>query len=475
MDGAAESSFLSYALANGFIDLKAGRMAFRDIVVVLPGISGSTLAKDGRPVWGFTASSIARTLMDGSLDVLTVSDETGEPDLGDGIVPGQLVQDVHIIPGLWKIDGYEGIAATLTKRLGLITGVNLLEFPYDWRRDNRVSAASLKTFVDNKLTAWIAAGGPADARAIFVAHSMGGLVARYYIECLEGWRRTRRLVTLGTPFRGSLNALGFLVNGMARKIGPFSVDATAPLRSFASVHQLLPTYPCIEVGGAMLRVAEADLVGVEPRLARDAARFHQEIATAQAANCNLDGYDPGHVAPVVSTRQPTFQSASLVDGKLALARSHLGQDAGGDGTVPLVSAVPVGVDPGRAIYVAGKHGGLQNQEQVGEYAGGLLHAATVDFDRFRAGGGQAQVQFDLDDAYAADAPIPLSATVSGAYEQQLQAVAVETRTGARETMALWPSGAKYEGELRLPAGAWRVTLSGLHAQPVSDIVLVAHG
>ena len=450
-------------------------MDFWDIVVVLPGISGSTLMKDGNPVWGFTASSIARTLLDGSLDVLTVGEETGEAELGDGIVPGQLVRDVHIIPGLWKIDGYDGIAAILTKRLGLVAGVNLLEFPYDWRRDNRVSAAALKTFVDDKLMAWRAARGLANARVVFVAHSMGGLVARYYIECLEGWRQTRRLVTLGTPFRGSLNALGFLVNGMARKIGPFSIDATAPMRSFASVHQLLPTYPCVEVGGAMLRVAEANLVGVEPKLARDAARFHDEIASAQAANCKLDGYDPGHVKPVVSTRQPTFQSASVLDGKLVLARSHSGQDSGGDGTVPLVSAVPVGVDPGRAIYVAGKHGGLQNEEQVGEYAGGLLHAATVDFDRFRAGSGQAQVEFDLDDAYTADAPIPLSATVSGAYEQQLQAVAVETRTGARETMVLWPRGATYEGELRLPAGAWRITLSGLHAPPVSDIVLVANG
>jgi triacylglycerol esterase/lipase EstA (alpha/beta hydrolase family) len=36
-----------------------------------------------------------------------------------------------------------------------------------------------------------------------VAHSMGGLVARYYIERMEGARRVGRLVTLGSPHRGT--------------------------------------------------------------------------------------------------------------------------------------------------------------------------------------------------------------------------------------------------------------------------------
>lgn len=41
---------------------------------------------------------------------------------------------------------------------------------------------------------------------------MGGLVARYFLEYLEGWRDSSRLVTFGTPYRGSLNALNFLVH-----------------------------------------------------------------------------------------------------------------------------------------------------------------------------------------------------------------------------------------------------------------------
>lgn len=40
-----------------------------------------------------------------------------------------------------------------------------------------------------------------------VGHSKGGLVAAYYVKKLGGWRRTRAVVTLGTPFRGTPYAL----------------------------------------------------------------------------------------------------------------------------------------------------------------------------------------------------------------------------------------------------------------------------
>ena len=36
-----------------------------------------------------------------------------------------------------------------------------------------------------------------------VGHSKGGLIATYYVKKLGGWRRTRAVVTLGTPHRGT--------------------------------------------------------------------------------------------------------------------------------------------------------------------------------------------------------------------------------------------------------------------------------
>lgn len=41
------------------------------------------------------------------------------------------------------------------------------------------------------------------ARVDLVGHSEGGLIARYYVQKLNGARRVRHLVTLGTPHRGT--------------------------------------------------------------------------------------------------------------------------------------------------------------------------------------------------------------------------------------------------------------------------------
>lgn len=51
-----------------------------------------------------------------------------------------------------------------------------------------------------------------DAKLILVGHSMGGIVARCFLEALEGWKDTLAQITFGTPHRGSINALDTLVN-----------------------------------------------------------------------------------------------------------------------------------------------------------------------------------------------------------------------------------------------------------------------
>jgi triacylglycerol lipase len=52
-----------------------------------------------------------------------------------------------------------------------------------------------------------------------VGHSKGGLIAAYYVKKLGGWRRTRAVVTLGTPYRGTPRAwLGVPFALMARSL-----------------------------------------------------------------------------------------------------------------------------------------------------------------------------------------------------------------------------------------------------------------
>lgn len=107
------------------------------------------------------------------------------------------------------------------------------------------------------LSDWRSSSGTAEARPILVGHSMGGIVSRDFLEVLEGWRDTRALITFGTPYRGSLNALDYLASGMRK--GPAGiVDLSDLIRSLTSVYQLLPVYKCFDPGdGTLILVGEA--------------------------------------------------------------------------------------------------------------------------------------------------------------------------------------------------------------------------
>ena len=223
-----------------------------------------------------------------------------------------MIPDLHLIPGLWKIDGYSKLSGYLQRQFAVTPGRNFFTFPYDWRRDNRVAARRLKEQTDRWLREWRRESP--DAKLILVGHSMGGLVARYFLECLEGWRDTRRLVTFGTPYRGSLNALNFLVHGMQKRLGPIPVlDLSRLLRSFPSIYQLLPIYPCLDPGdGQLIRVSEAaGLPHVDPERARAADAFHREIERAVTAHLDDEEYRRGRytIHPIVGTFQATLLSA----------------------------------------------------------------------------------------------------------------------------------------------------------------------
>ena len=281
-----------------------------DVVVLLPGITGSVLRKDDRDVWGMTPGGAARALLSlgGSISELQLKGD----DADDGITAPHVMPDLHLIPGLWKIDGYSKVSRYVLDNFGVVPQKNFFQFPYDWRRDNRIAARQLKAKTGRWLHAWRRENP--EAKLVLVGHSMGGLVARYFLECLEGWRDTRALVTFGTPYRGSLNALNFLTHGMKKTLGPITLlDLSGLVGSFTSVYQLLPIYPCLDPGdGTLIRPSECSgIPGLDPERARAADAFHREIENAVAAHLDDDEYRWNRYAihPVVGTFQPTLLSA----------------------------------------------------------------------------------------------------------------------------------------------------------------------
>ena len=365
------------------------RKTFGDLVVMLPGITGSVLQHDGKDVWAISKGAALQALLTLGRSVkdlqITGVDDPTKPDLGDGVTAPRLIQDVHLIPGFWQIDGYTKVKTYLTSQLTLDEGKNWFDFPYDWRRDNRVAATRLAEQAPKWLDAWRQDSGNADAKLVLLGHSMGGLVARHFLEELDGWQVTRQLITFGTPYRGSLNAVDFLSNGMKKGFGPFSIDLSALLRSLTSVYQLLPIYPCVETPSGLARVAETSVPNVDPAKAAAALQFHRDIEAAVTRNQTDSAYrDHGYaVGPIVGIFQPTNQSVQVDGGGIRILQSYDGQDQGGDGNVPRVSATPIEYSTSdREVYITGQHGQLQNADAALAHIVGAL--TRIDLTPYRA-------------------------------------------------------------------------------------------
>jgi len=447
-----------------------------DIVVLVPGITGSVLERDGKEVWGTSAGAVLRGLVSGGRTVqdLRLADDPHDvDDLGDGVAATRLIGDVHLFPKLWKIDGYTKVAKRLQQRLRLQPGVTYFEFPYDWRRDNRVSARKLK----RQTEAWLGRRRQAhpDAKAVFVAHSMGGLICRYFIEVLGGAKDTRALITFGTPYRGSLNALDSLVNGV-EKLN--LLDLTELSRSFTSIYQLLPIYPCYDQGGGeLLRLKDSTrLPRIDIERVRAADGFHREIEQAVGENQDAVGDSVMRYAikPVVGIEQPTAQSARLAGDRVELLRSYQGADDSGDGTVPRVSATPIEAGEEQAVLAATRHASLQNADAVLAHVYGVL-TAPRDLGQFKAVGAPTTVSLDLDDVFLASEPVRFAVRTSVPGER-LEAIIANTESAVERLVPIPPSDDEWREVEHAPLspGAYRLTLRGdeTRVEPVVDVFAV---
>jgi pimeloyl-ACP methyl ester carboxylesterase len=452
--------------------------AFPDVIVLLPGISGSALAKDGKEIWGLSSGALWSALTSGGNTIreLTLGEDDPEADdLHDGITATRLIPDLHMIPGLWKIDGYSATTASLTQEFNLRRNENYFDFPYDWRRDNRVSARRLAQKAQTWLKAWRSSSGNDKAKLILIGHSMGGVVARYFLEVLGGWRDTRTLITFGTPYRGSLNAVGYVANGYAKGIGPLRVDFSKTIRTFTALYQLLPIYACVDKGdGKMVRIGETSgLPNTDAKRAAQALAFHREIKDAQERNAQDEAYrkDGYRIFPIVGVEQPTFQSAVLRGGKLELSESLNGEVIGGDGVVPRVSATPFELSSERReMFAAEAHASLQNFAPVLTQVGGILRTNALDLSTYETP--EVTLGLDLQDVYASG-PVEISVKPSEPVALEAQIFDVPTR----KLIAKAPLQGTADGQARasfpLSPGAYRVRVGGGQGvSPVTDAFLV---
>jgi pimeloyl-ACP methyl ester carboxylesterase len=245
-------------------------------VIVIPGILGSKLVDIdlSHSLWGDFGKSFAHPKSAKNLrkialpmqlnkklhQLQSTSKSDGSMRYVKGAIVGLPVQ-INIYAGLMDamgvgIDGMGGFVKKLDDYVDdRRYQANAFEFSYDWRRSLDENAIELGKFIQ-QVTRFIRMhrGNHNPVKFDIVAHSMGGLIARYFLQYGEqllpdddtlpianwaGSSQIERVVIIGTPNAGSLFALESLVVGFPGNPVTPGYDPIV-LGTMPAIYQLLP-------------------------------------------------------------------------------------------------------------------------------------------------------------------------------------------------------------------------------------------
>jgi len=234
--------------------------------VIIPGIMGSGLARpDETRVWLNLRNAVGQYNL--SLPfVLPLSESR------DDLRPGSLLGTEHRLPRMFGFTEYYDLLELLeaagfepAKKTGG-KGMAYHVFAFDWRRDLVESARRL----DETLDALADARGDRATRFNIVGHSMGGLIARYYLRygtaepqpgmpvTWAGARRINSMVLVAVPNAGSIHSLEAMLYG--NRVGlSYTTLAASVIARMPSVYQLIPPKGAPALLDAECTEIEADL------------------------------------------------------------------------------------------------------------------------------------------------------------------------------------------------------------------------
>ncbi|MGG0305814.1 alpha/beta fold hydrolase [Priestia megaterium] len=333
-------------------------------IVFIPGIMGSELY-EGRKFFGETRRWF-------SFSDKTVKRLKLEPGKDRTIIPGGPLEYGYKLVG--NAFSANVIYAPMLKMLESFnsSAIQFHPYGYDWRKDLWDTCVDFHRFLSLFKNDDI----------YIVAHSMGGLLAHTYCQ----WAKDRnelpnikKIITIGTPWKGSPDAFKVLKYGIKDKgwFFPNYDTITNISRTFPSIYQLLPssTY-CrhnryiVEPGRAlrwldcMNYIQAMDGCNVAS-IAQLNTKLHNSLQKPwpnSIDHYNIIGVDQGSVGTI--TLNPN-------------GHDGMQQPVDGDGVVPLESAVPYNLHNNKGIFYAkASHQGLAYHEPVLQWIENVLRTGS---------------------------------------------------------------------------------------------------
>lgn len=252
-------------------------------VIVIPGILGTELinSKTGETIW----PSAFRTSTEGL--PMSPNLETNRDDL----VPGKILETMRLARLVPEVYVYRDLLESLRRYAGYREGNwdspgldgdrdTFYVFAYDWRRDNVANARELV----QRMQLLKQRMQRPELKFNIVAHSMGGLIARYAAmygdtdlppddvairPTWQGATHISKIVMIGTPNEGSSDAFATLVDGysitegLTRRVPLLNKLTAEDAARTPSVFQLMPHRKAAKFFDENLQPIDIDLYDAE--------------------------------------------------------------------------------------------------------------------------------------------------------------------------------------------------------------------
>ncbi len=371
-------------------------------VIIIPGILSSYLNRNDdekTEVW----MNLIKAFSSGSdkyLDELSMN-IAGQPDMSYPVMlPTDIFRKIDVLNVKSK-DFFGGLINELEAD-GYIEGEDLFVFPYDWRLDIMSSVSnvyspiltSLKDRVDEIL---LQTGAE---KVDIVAHSLGGLLTKYYIKHF-GEDKVDKFVDIGTPHFGAPKTVSTLMSGdnLNIKFGWFGLNSQKVKeisQNMPSLYQLLPSQAYFSLGSPdysyyLDDLSDFDGDGITGKLSYDesfnflentgrngylldiSSNIHNDIDNMVPADYGVRAYN------IVGCGTPTMAKFFSLGEKNSDDPEFDIAYISGDGTVPLSSAEAF---PALEQYYAKgvEHALMPSTIGVKELVSFLLSDREIDFD-----------------------------------------------------------------------------------------------